>query len=86
MNVVLKSLLVRAGGTAIKAFFTKTMLVWSLRLYVKSTDNKVDDYSVDLLEALLDNNVDRAAEAARKVAEQYLIERKDRKLEQAKSA
>ena len=86
MISVIKAMLIRMGGTAIKAFFTKTMLIWSLRLYAKSTDNKVDDYSVDLLEALLENNVDRAAEAARKVGEQYLADRQERKLEQAKSA
>lgn len=76
MVSVIKAMLVRMGGTAIKAFFTQTMLVWALRLYVKDTKTKVDDYSVDLLEALLKNDVSRAAEAARKVAEAYVAERK----------
>lgn len=77
MSLVIKSMIVKAGGTAIKALFTRTMLVWALRLYAKTSDTKVDDYSVDLLEALLSNNVERAAEAARKVAETYIAERKN---------
>lgn len=79
MSLVLKSLLVRAGGTAIKAMFTKSMLVWALRLYAKSTSSKVDDYSVDLLEALLSGDTGRTAEAAKKVAEQYVTERNNKK-------
>lgn len=76
MLSVIKAMVIRMGGTAIKAFFTQKMLVWALRLYVKDTTTKVDDYSVDLLEALLKNDVNRAAESARKVAEAYVAERK----------
>jgi hypothetical protein len=78
MSLVIKSLLVRMGGTAIKAMFTKSMLVWALRLYAKGTETKVDDYSVDLLEALLDGDSSRTAEAAKKVAERYVSEKQVR--------
>jgi len=71
----LKLIITRMLGTAFKALVAKTVLVFVLRLYAKGTDTKVDDRSVDVFEALLDNDVEAAREAIKLLSATWLDER-----------
>lgn len=43
----------------IAMFATKTMVIWGLKRAAKLTDNMVDDSSVELIEGLLDNDIEK---------------------------
>lgn len=83
MITTLKALLIRMAATGFKALMTRTMLVFVLRLYARSTDTRVDDKAVNLIEALLNNDIDKTQEAAKQVADTWLRERDERRAEES---
>lgn len=78
MLTALKALIVRMMGTAFKAIIAKTVLIFMLRLYAKGTETRVDDKAVDVLEALINNNVEGARTSIKRLSETWLNERRDR--------
>lgn len=79
MITALKAILVRMAATGFKALMTRTMLVFVLRLYARGTETRVDNKAVDLIEALLRNDIPATQEAAQKVADTWLREREERR-------
>lgn len=60
------------GGLAARAFLTKPMLLWGLRLWSKHTANKIDDHVVEIVAAALEGDPKRMAEAAQRGVEVWL--------------
>ncbi|WKE64352.1 hypothetical protein PVT67_11740 [Gallaecimonas kandeliae] len=47
----LLALLLQAGKNIVAALITRRMVLWALERYAKSTENHLDDYAVQLIEA-----------------------------------
>lgn len=72
MISTLKVLIPSLAKTLLRVFVSKKMIIWTLRAYAKFTKSKVDDHSVDLLEALLANDVDKARDAVKKLHKEWV--------------
>ncbi|MFU2512454.1 hypothetical protein [Pseudoalteromonas sp. ASV78] len=68
----LKVLLPTMAKTLLRVFMSKKMVIWTLRAYAKFTKSKVDDHSVDLVEALLSNDVEAAREAVKQLHHEWI--------------
>lgn len=47
------------GANVLKMLLTKTVILWGLKLAAKQTDNKIDDYVIDVVEAGYDGDTEK---------------------------
>lgn len=64
----IKTLLARL----VLALVTKPMAYWAMRRLAKSTETLTDDYAVELIIALSENDLDGARVEIQKLADKYL--------------
>lgn len=69
---VLKVILPTMAKTLLRVFMSQKMIIWTLRAYSDFTKSKVDNHSVDLLEALLSNDVEKAREAVKQLHHEWI--------------
>lgn len=68
------TMLKKAAKFLIRAIITKKMVLWFVRQYVSATKTKKDDYSLDLLEAILDEDEEAAQEAVKKLYKEFFTD------------
>lgn len=70
------TVLKKAAKFLVRAIVTQKMALWFARQYVSATKTKKDDYSLDLLEAVLDGDEAAAQEAVKKLYKEFFKDAK----------
>lgn len=63
LSVLIKNLLAM--------FLTRRVAVWALRLAAKQTDNLIDDYAIEFVDAAYENDEERVKAAIEKLLDAY---------------
>lgn len=68
----LVSALLAAGKNIVAALVTRNMVLWALERYAASSQTRIDDYAVQLIEGGLDNDPEAIQQALAGLADQWL--------------